>query len=903
MRFMGRVVRSDRHALARAARAAAAALLLLVALGGASAVSQMPRPRATVPTAGRTLIRLVHRVGGSEATAAEPRFRYLRKLDSRLQPLAARRPLQPGMGAVADREGVTLATGGGVRVDVYVRGDLDRTEHALRTLGMRVIAVDDRAPQRMVEGALPAGALAPAAALGGTRAIVATIPPIVGTGSVLSQGDAVLGGPAARALGPTGAGVQVGVISDSIDDVGGGIATSQSTGDLPLTVDDLADQPSATDEGRAMAEIVYDEAPGITHMAFASGTLGVASKASEIDDLVANGAKVIADDVSYPGEPFFQDDAIAQAVDRAKAAGVAYLSAAGNEADHSWEGTYAPVADPMRFSSSTEDSDPGPGIDTVQTVGTVPAGGMASIVLQWDEPWGQATTDLALDIYRIVGGVPTYWFTADSDNIASGIPEEYAEIPSTATVTYGVAIRRVAGRRAPFMKYVAFTDGSGTVSIEHPTDSGAIGPDASSATGALAVAATRWTAPTTPEFFTSRGPVTRLFDASGTRLASPETRAKPELAGIDGVSTSLGAFSPFYGTSAAAPAVAGIAALLRSANPTMPVDELYAILTNPANTLACTNATATLDCGPGLSLADRDVAQALDSTPPVIASTVSPAVPDGPAGWYTGPVDVSWTVSDGQSPTVDLTGCATADVADTAGSTLTCSATSAGGGSSASVSLKHDSTPPTALVVTGIAAQAYAPGSVPSASAIACSASDPTSGVTGCTVTGYDASLGSHVLTATATDGAGLTATATLGYSVAVPVAPTVPATPTPTTPTTPVPPPATAKPAAISRLAVAKGVTMKALARSGISLTLHVALPATRLVIELVATQGRRSITLARVTRRVGPGTAHLQVAIGAAARRRLAKLAHPTLHATVDASATGSRSAKLRSSAALRR
>ena len=55
---------------------------------------------------------------------------------------------------------------------------------------------------------------------------------------------------------------------------------------------------------------------------------------------------MIADDIFYRNEPFFQDGIISQAVDRAKAHGVAYFALAGNEADHSWEGTYAPVTDP-----------------------------------------------------------------------------------------------------------------------------------------------------------------------------------------------------------------------------------------------------------------------------------------------------------------------------------------------------------------------------------------------------------------------------------------------------------------------------------------------------------------------------------------------------------------------------
>ena len=56
------------------------------------------------------------------------------------------------------------------------------------------------------------------------------------TGSVLSQGDAAVHGPQARGFGVAGAGVRVGVISDSIDEVGAGIAGSQATGDLPADV-------------------------------------------------------------------------------------------------------------------------------------------------------------------------------------------------------------------------------------------------------------------------------------------------------------------------------------------------------------------------------------------------------------------------------------------------------------------------------------------------------------------------------------------------------------------------------------------------------------------------------------------------------------------------------------------
>jgi hypothetical protein len=536
------------------------------------------------------------------------------KLDGGLQILAAAaasgKPVT-AQTAGAPSNGARQVTGarvvdGDVLVNVYVDGSLSDASTALRGLGMKVTATNGRAPQRIVAGWLPAASLLDATALAATKAITVVRAGLDGAGggdvgTVLSQGDAAHHGPQARALGTTGAGVKVGVISDSINKVGGGVAGSQATGNLPANVTVIADDPQVgtIDEGRAMAEIIYDEAPGITDMAFSTGTVSASGKAASINALVAAGAKVIADDIFYLDEPMFQDGQVAQAVDAAKAAGVSYFASAGNRARQSWEGTMSAGTD--------NDFDPGAGTDAVQTLGTF-ANSSPYVSLQWAEPWGAATTNLALDWY--LDGVLVA--TADDNNIATGIPNEFEQLGFAGTHSVGIGIRRVAGTGTPKLKWIA---GGATVNnVEYATNSNAINPDAASAAGSLAVAASNWTTPTIPESFSSRGPaITRIFDKNGVPLASPVVRPKPALAAADGVATDLapgGGLTPFFGTSAATPSAAGVATLVRSANPALTEAQVRTIMTDIGNTQACVTAAPATDCGAGFILADFAVQDA-----------------------------------------------------------------------------------------------------------------------------------------------------------------------------------------------------------------------------------------------------------------------------------------------------
>ncbi len=571
-----------------------ASLMLLAAAHGAHAAQRPPTP----------LQALVKSIGGDPARADSHRYAYLRKLDSRVQDLAAGRSATAGpLSPVNPR----VTHGRRAHVDVYVNGNITAAAQRLRALGMRISAVSRRAPERMVEGYMPLDAATKVARLGRTRAVLSVIGGGTDTGSVTSQGDASHRGPQARALGPTGAGVKVGVMSDSINDVGGGIAGSQTTGDLPANVTDLGDAAGGSDEGRAMAEIVYDEAPGITQMVFDTGTTGAANKAANIAALVSNGAKVIVDDTFYLGEPFYQDGTVSQAVDQAVSNGTAYIASAGNRARQSWEGTFTPSGNLNDFG----------GGDTRQAVVDLPAHRSMTLGLQWDEPWGSASTNFDVNVYAN----NSFAFSCSSN---TGFPVEMCGVANngSSAAEVEIEIARQGGTGTPRMKYIV-ADNFGPFTIkEHATNSSAIDPDAAAAKGSLAAAAVCWSTILsncfgaaglqTPESFSSRGPVVRTRDKLGNPLPSPEIRQKPNVAGADGVSTDLSPSSglnPFFGTSAAAPSVGGIAALALSARPTMTVPQLYSVLTDPAVSLDCTSAPGDpdTDCGSGFLQADKVV--------------------------------------------------------------------------------------------------------------------------------------------------------------------------------------------------------------------------------------------------------------------------------------------------------
>jgi hypothetical protein len=204
-------------------------------------------------------------------------------------------------------------------------------------------------------------------------------------GSANSQGDAAHRAAEARTrFGVNGAGLRIGVLSDSYNNLSAATADVTS-GDLPgptnpngyLTPVRLAGTgdlvSGGSDEGRAMLQIVHDIAPG-AQLFFAEAFSGSANFAENIRALrgisvapgafgnVSPGCDIIIDDIFYFNETGLHDGQpapsnqnmalITQAVNDVVANGALYFSSAGNSGSvqqgtsGAWEGDFVTGARP-----------------------------------------------------------------------------------------------------------------------------------------------------------------------------------------------------------------------------------------------------------------------------------------------------------------------------------------------------------------------------------------------------------------------------------------------------------------------------------------------------------------------------------------------------------------------------
>ncbi len=455
-------------------------------------------------------------------------------------------------------------------------------------------------------------------------------------GSVTTQGDRAMKSDVARLrTNLDGTGVKIGVISNSFNALGG-TAAGVASGNLPGTgnpngfnkpVQIIADIES-NDEGRAMAELIHDVAPG-AEILFHTGFLGEASLAGAIRELARQGAKVIVDDVGYANTPAFQDGLAARAVDDVVAAGVTYFSSAGNSARQAYE-DYAFPGSPETILAPNGDTigtyrphlfisrngDVSPFLKVTVRKNAEGAQTMLPIV-QWSQPSASLKEGSA--------GSKTDWdiFVSTEPNfdslIAASFDTNFGRDPIDSTAitingpvgsTFDIYIAIMAANTrdanpiapdsnnwfAPLdrLRFTLFSSGANLVETDAEPAGTIIGH--SNAAGAITLCAAEYDAVDAsgnyvPQSFTSVGGVNILVNKNGFRTY--QDREKPDLCGPDGGNTSFFApngpndfdndgFPNFNGTSASAPHAAAVGALMKQARPDLRPNQIRHILKNTA---------------------------------------------------------------------------------------------------------------------------------------------------------------------------------------------------------------------------------------------------------------------------------------------------------------------------------
>jgi hypothetical protein len=519
----------------------------------------------------------------------------------------------------------------------------------------------------------------------------------------------------AAATGGTldGAGLTIGILSDSFN-VNSGEATAIADGLLPPAnqINILQEGPSgSTDEGQAMAQLVYAIAPGAA-IDFYSAEGGQASMAAGIAALEAAGANVIVDDVIYTAEPFFQDTgAITEAAEAAVAAGVDYFTAAGNNSSNFYQQRFNPITFTL------------PGITHPLAVngvtGTSPYEAIAlgtnptlDFTLEWTQPFGTNKYDLGVALYSYNG---TSYSLVDNyvTSLSTGDPVVSDQVSLTLSAgTYYLAFYESSSEtvdHAPItpgtFKIIFFQNSNAAIDgVNAGTGSGtSIGHELAPGVNTVAavnVADTPANGVSTPavEFFSSAGPGETYITAAGTTLATPIDDGDPRFAATDGSASTI--FDPFDGTSSAAPNAAAVSLLLLQTDSRLETAQITYLLeqsaiptndattggagliqANVAETQAITASEEPIWTAQGSSTLWNNAANWSDDAVPVSTSTVT--LTNG-LGLFTAPysVDFNAATTSVASLTVDggATGGALPDLLIGAGDFLTAGTVTLGAG-------------------------------------------------------------------------------------------------------------------------------------------------------------------------------------------------------------------------------
>ena len=513
---------------------------------------------------------------------------------------SATAPIRPSIkatvppGSVIERSTARFDAQGRVQVDVNFDCANAAPTLALETAGLVVGTTVKAPPMCVVEGwaasaALPALASVPGAKVVELPHYAKTPAPIKPSSHANTQNLAMSQGVSANPAidangvtimeadkyiaqtGVTGSGITVGVINQGADSM----SVIQARGELPQVnvVQPSANPtpPAGFDEGTVMLEEVYAVAPG-ANLAFCGPQTYVQYIAC-VQSLIAANVTVVTDDLLFWGMDVMSapaQNAASQAIENILVAnpGVMLFSSAENNAKNYWQGPYTPIAigagsftcqgqTDFYFEKFTSTS--------AANVWTLGGASASDLLLAWANVGGVSTANY--DLYILDSALNMVTCAKGSGSTAISGSTTYDIIqsaslssPNTYVILIGTPDTSLSGK---FLKLIGLGDNADTWSSV--TSGSTISPQVFAA-GVVTIGAVDGGdgIGANIEAFSATGPI--QF-SSGATLQSPVLVAPDDIY-VDNVGTSF-SNSMFSGTSAASPNAAAVAALIRSAFPSL----------------------------------------------------------------------------------------------------------------------------------------------------------------------------------------------------------------------------------------------------------------------------------------------------------------------------------------------